>query len=181
MWDFGGHPDHLLFSEHSQNVSPCGTMCNVCQGLLLNTTASWGREERRYKTTAWDVVGDRTGTQHFLGRSLSFASPSAGIISSVLDLSYSHASAHLNAFFFEIVCLGVVCVVHFRLLMICCLQWNAHWYAVNHEEMAKASICCYWLNLCGFLEWTTCKTLGTKSQKFPILCGSLIFFFALGC
>lgn len=137
MWDSCGHPDHLLFSEHSQNVSPFVTMCNLCQGLLLNPTASWGREERRYKTTAWVIVGDRTGTRHFLGRLLPFASPWAGIISSVLDLSYSHASTHLNAFFFEIVCLGVICVVHFRLLMICCLQWNAHWYAVNHEEMQR--------------------------------------------
>lgn len=177
MWDSGGHPDHLLFSEHSQNVSPCGTTCDTCRGLLLNPPASWGRQERRYKTTAWVIAGDGAGTQPFLGRLPPCTSPSAGIISCVLDLSYSHASTHLNAFFFEIVCLGVICVVHFRLLMICCLQWSAHWYTVNHEEMQRHPFVTTDSISVELWNGLPVKLWEPSLEKNPILCGSLIFLF----
>lgn len=156
------------------SVSPCGTMCNV---KLLNPAASWGREERWHKTTAWVIVGGRTGTRDFLGRLPAFTSPSAAIISSVLDLSYSHASAHLNAFFFEIVCLGVVSVLHFRLLMMCCLQWNAHWYTVNHEEMQRHPFVTTNSVSMDFWNGLPVKLWGPSLEKTPILCGSLIFLF----
>lgn len=159
------------------SVSPCGTMCNVCQGLLLNPSASWGRGERRYKTTAWVIVGGRTETWDFLGRLPPFTSPSVGIISSVLDLSYSHASTHLNAFFFEIVCLGVISVVHFGLLMICCLQWNAHWYTVNHEEMQRHPFVTTDSVSLDFWNGLPVKLWEPSLGKTPILCGSLIFLF----
>lgn len=131
------------------------------------------------KTTTWVIVGGRTGTRDFLDTLPPFTSPSAGIISSVLDLSHSHARTHLNTFFLRNcrswghVCCAFLAVNDLLSAVKCSLVHRKSWTDV------KASICDYWYNLSRFLKLATCKTLGALFEKNNPLW--LFNFFVLGC
>lgn len=107
MQDPGGSPRTFIHFQSplvvSTLVARCITYVKECCYPPLPA------EERRkgdYKTTTWVIVGGRTGTWDFLDRLPASTSPSDGITSSVLDLSYSSARTHLNTFSLKLSVLG---------------------------------------------------------------------------